>query len=173
MSSVLFIPAVPAVLLVTACASLSPATSSSFAFAPAAIAAEIAEVASGTGAFDVEGDWYLNCIDEMVQESFHAPFSYRLFVNARGEATYLERFNVESAKGTVVGLTSGHTWRHTRVASPAVARNGAGGTTVYTFRSTLVSTTGPTLELRSDFSASRDVEGESRIASLRAHCVAR
>jgi len=142
-------------------------------FSDAAIAAEVAEVASGSGMFGVEGDWYLNCIDEMVQETFHAPFSYQLFVNARGDQTYLERFNVATAKGTLIGLTSGHTWRHTRVASPVVARSGAGGTTLYTFRSTLVSETGPTLELWSEFHASRDAAGESRVASLRAHCVAR
>lgn len=141
------------------------------AFSGATIAAEVAEIASGRGMFDVEGDWYLNCIDEMVQESFHAPFSYRLYVNDKGDATYLERFDVGTARGTLVGRTSGHTWRHTRVASPLVTRNGAGGTTQYTFRSTLVSETGPTLELWSEFHASRDADGESRIASLRAHCV--
>lgn len=171
MSSISRTLLVPASLLLAACADTGPAAPT--ADMHAGPAAEAAEVSTSSGVFEIEGEYYLDCVDEIIRETFRAPFTTRLIVNPKGGHTYLEPFDPMQATGTIVGLTSGHTWTHTRVVSPYVDRGGAGGMTHFIFRSTLVSETGPTLELRHLFHVTTDANGELRVDRLNLRCFVR
>ena len=117
-------------------------------------------VEKGTGVLNFESENYNECVGEVLYEIASITYDYHMVTTPNGEYVYHDLWlNLSS---TLIG-ESGTVWTLKKNVSPFVDRSTGGGATHFTARTTYVSDTGQTLELRSVFHISFDANGELKV----------
>ena len=145
-------------------AGLQPAMAQSKAAPNPATVESGYDVMGGVG----EEDW-THIVGEPIGFCLYAPFTWRQVTTPQGETVYHLKWDSAAVEGTLTGLWTGTEWIRTKAAAKFTVRSMGGGMTHITCKNTLISETGPTIEIRMVCHISWDANGELRVDLEKIH----